>query len=104
MARDFSRDFYHSKAWKDTRDAYARSVHGLCEDCLARGRYSQGEIVHHVVHLTPENIDDPSVTLSFANLRLVCRDCHAREHPEVYGRAPAEPRYCFDEDGNILPG
>jgi len=103
MAREFSRAFYHSKAWKATRAAYIRSVHGLCERCLRRGRYRRGEIVHHKVHLTPENINDPSVTLSFDNLEYVCRDCHAAEHPEIYGTPRPEPRYAFDEDGNILP-
>lgn len=102
MARQFAVAFYHSKAWKHTRDAYARSKHGLCEICLREGRYTPGEIVHHKVHLTPENINDPSVTLSFDNLELVCRDCHAREHPEIYGTPPTPGRISFDEDGNVV--
>ena len=102
VARDFSRAFYRSKAWRHTRDAYARSVNGLCERCLKRGEYRKGEIVHHIVHLSHENIDDPAVTLGFDNLELVCRDCHADVHPEVYGRDQTERRYSFDEDGNLV--
>ena len=103
MARDFSVAFYHSKAWKNTRDAYFRSVHGLCERCKKRGVIKSGAIVHHKRHLTPENISDPSVTLNFDNLELLCRECHAIEHPEVYGKDESQkPRALFDEDGNLV--
>ena len=103
MAREFAVAFYHSRAWKETRDAYMRSHQGLCEPCLARGVYRPAAIVHHKEHLTPENISDPSVTLSFDNLELVCRDCHAIEHPEIYGkRAASEQRVAFDEMGNVI--
>lgn len=102
MAREFARKFYHSKAWKSTRDAYFRSRNGLCERCWARGFATRGEIVHHRVHLTPENISDPSVSLSFDNLELLCRQCHADEHPEVYddGRRH-ETRVRFDANGDV---
>lgn len=102
MAREFSRAFYHTKAWKKTRDAYARSVNGLCERCLERGEYRKGEIVHHIEHLTPANIDNPAVTLGFDNLQLVCRDCHAELHPEIYEAEAAGTRCVFDENGNVI--
>lgn len=103
MAREFSKAFYHTKAWKHTREAYARSVNGLCERCLKRGEYRKGEIVHHIVHLSPANIDDPAVTLGFDNLQLVCRDCHAELHPEIFEQRDRGTRCRFDEDGNIIP-
>lgn len=105
MARDFARQFYRSQAWRDTRDAYFRMRHGLCERCWQHGRVTPGEIVHHKVHLTPENIDDPEITLSFDNLELLCRDCHAEEHPEIYGvrhERAQRPRVAFDEYGNVV--
>lgn len=104
MARQFARSFYHSKQWKQARDAYYRMAHGLCERCLDKGRYAKGEIVHHVEHLTPANITDPSVTLGFDNLQLVCRECHAELHPETHlpSNLPA-PRVAFDEEGNVIP-
>lgn len=104
MARDFSRAFYKSKQWEDARAAYIRSVHGLCERCFAHGKLVPGEIVHHKVHLSPENINDPAITLGFDNLEYVCRQCHADEHPEIYGRGEekAPPRYGFDEFGNLV--
>lgn len=103
MAREFAKRFYKSKSWKATRQAYFESRHGLCERCYRRGIVKRGEIVHHKMHLTPENIDKPDVTLSFANLELLCRDCHAEEHPEIYGSRTTRPqRVAFDEEGNVI--
>lgn len=96
MAREFAEGFYNSRAWKECRKAYAKSKGHLCERCLEKGIYKTGEIVHHKIHLTPENIQDPSVSLAFDNLELVCRDCHAILHKP-------EKRYKVDELGRIAP-
>ena len=68
----------------------------MCERCLAHGLYIPGEIVHHKIHLTPENISDPNVSLNFDNLELLCRNCHADEHTRL------KKRYRFDENGRCL--
>lgn len=94
--RDFAKGFYTSKPWINTRKAYAKSVGGLCEDCLKRGLYTPGEIVHHMTHITPENINDQNITLAWTNLKLVCRECHANEHKSN------EARFIFDDEGNII--
>lgn len=101
MAREFAKGLYRSKAWKRVRKAYFKYRHGLCERCMRRGILAPGEIVHHKVHLTPANVHDPSVALSFDNLELLCRKCHAVEHPEIYGDV-FEPRVAFDADGNVV--
>lgn len=93
--RDFAKVLYNSKAWQRTRDAYAASVGGLCERCRAKGLIVPGEIVHHKIHLTPDNIDRPEITLSFGNLELLCRDCHGQEHKKV------KKRYRVDDYGKI---
>lgn len=80
MAREFSRAFYKTSAWRSCRESYLRSKGGLCEDCLQRGIITPGAEVHHVVELTPDNIGNPAVTLSWDNLRLLCHDCHAKRH------------------------
>jgi len=92
--------FYSSVAWKNCRKSYKKSVGGLCERCLSRGIYTPGEIVHHKEHVTPDNVDDPNVTLSFENLELVCRGCHAEGHAEMYGHDAR--RYVVDESGNVV--
>lgn len=91
MAREFSKAFYRSAAWERCRHAYKVSKGGLCEDCMERGIITAGEEVHHVVELTPENVTDPSVTLNWSNLRLLCHDCHMKRH------AKYKKRYKIDE-------
>lgn len=92
--KEFAESFYKSKAWQQCRNSYAKSVGGLCECCLKRGLVKSGEIVHHKVKLSPENINDPAVTLSWNNLELLCRDCHAKAHGAV-------KRYKVDEMGRV---
>ena len=82
MAKDFSFSFYHSMAWRNTRTAYAKAKGRLCERCLSKGIYSPGTIVHHKIHLTPENVTDINVCLDWNNLELLCRECHAEEHAD----------------------
>ena len=94
--KDYAAKLYKSKRWKECRAAYAASVGHLCERCLAKGLIVPGEIVHHKIYITPENVNDPSVTLNFENLELVCRDCHAREHEAV------KRRYTIDELGRVI--
>ena len=98
MARPFAKAFYKSAEWQRCREAYAQSVHYLCEDCLKRGIYRPGVIVHHIEELTPFNITNPEITLEFNDLRFVCRDCHAKEHKaSEKGR-----RYLIGENGEII--
>ena len=93
--KEFAKKFYKSKAWQNTRKAYAASVGGLCEQCLKRGVYNAGEIVHHKQELTANNITDPSISLCWNNLELLCRDCHGKAHGSV-------KRYKVDEMGRIV--
>ena len=63
-----------------------------------RGIYTPAVHVHHVIWLTPDNYENPEISLNFANLRAVCIDCHNREH------ACEKPRrYRVDEAGRISP-
>ena len=93
--KEFAKAFYKSKAWQNTRKAYAASVGGLCERCLRVGLYRAGEIVLHKEPLTPANINDPAVSLAWNNLELLCRDCHGKAHGSV-------KRYKVDEIGRIV--
>lgn len=92
--RDFAKDFYQSKAWKKTRRFVFERDLGLCCRC---GK--PGEIVHHKIYLTPQNIDDPSVSLNVDNLETLCRDCHAAEHE---GELPTDRGLTFDENGDLI--
>ena len=93
--KEYASSLYSSKAWQKTRDAYKRSVGGLCEICWAKGIAKPGEIVHHKTPITPENINDPNVVLNFHNLEAVCRECHAEEHDY------SKKRWKVDEFGRV---
>ena len=95
MAREFAKAFYRSAAWTDCREGYIKFRGGLCEECLRQGVYKPGDTVHHKVHLTPENIGDPAVTLCWDNLELLCRDHHAERHRGAR-------RYKVDELGRVI--
>lgn len=97
MAKEFAEAFYKSKAWQKCRESYIKSVGGLCEDCMAKGIVKAGDIVHHIEHITINNINNPDITLNWGNLKLVCRDCHAEEHKGNKNR-----RYKVDDMGNVI--
>lgn len=92
--KPWARWFYKSKAWERTRAAYIAYRHGLCERCGAGGK-----IVHHKVYLTPDNINDPEITLSFDNLELLCATCHQHEHFET---SPTAEGLVFDDFGDLV--
>lgn len=93
--KDYAKQFYLSPAWVACRTAYKKQAGGLCEVCAKKGLIVPGEIVHHKIHITPNNIHDPNITLSFQNLELVCRSCHA----EIHGKK--KKRYKVDEYGRV---
>lgn len=95
--KDFARSFYTSQAWDDCRKAYRKSVGGLCEVCRDKGLIVPGVIVHHKRPLTPDNINDPNITMGWDNLQFVCRECHA----EIHGAK--KKRYKVDEMGRVIP-
>lgn len=115
MSRQFAYKFYHSKAWKHTRNAYMQEIisttagmcpPGMCEQCFTRGEMKPAEIVHHIRWLTPHNIDNPDITLNTDNLMRVCRDCHAEIHKSTYANKPkksVKPRVRFGPNGEVLP-
>ena len=88
-------EFYSSPQWKKCRNAYKKSVGGLCERCRAKGLIVPGEIVHHKIHLNSVNMCDPNVALNFDNLELLCREHHVAEH------GPTR-RYKVDEYGRVV--
>lgn len=94
--KDFAEQLYKSRRWQSTRKAYLSSVGGLCERCLKQGLYHPAVIVHHKVYISPENINNPEVTLNWNNLEALCEHCHAEEHHK------GNRRYKVSEDGAVL--
>ena len=103
MAKAFAKQFYSSKAWQDCRNEYAKSKHHLCENCLAKGIYRPGEIVHHKIHIDPVTIEKPEVALNFDNLELLCRQCHYKEHPKENKKEKNNlERFFVDDNGKVF--
>lgn len=93
--REQQAEFYVSGVWIDCARAY-RDAHPLCERCLKKREISPSEQVHHKIRLSPENINDPMVTLNWDNLEALCDKCHKAEH-----RKTRETRWSVDEDGRV---
>lgn len=104
MAKAYSKAFYRSKAWKQVRLYCLMRDRYLCQRC---GR--PAEEVHHITHLTPQNITDVRVSLNPDNLVSLCKDCHFAAHredqadgrPHRYERDTL-PTVVFDERGNPI--
>lgn len=96
MARDFAIKFYNSKQWKKCRDSFKESKYHICERCG-----EPGEEVHHIIYLTPDNINDPYITLSFENLELLCSSCHSIEHNRKEKEVVREG-LTFDSNGDLI--
>lgn len=95
MAKDWARNFYQSKSWKEIRNYVFHQVDfGLCRRCG-----EPGEIVHHKVYLTPQNINNPAISLNIDNLEALCRTCHALEHE---GESATDKGLMFDNQGNLI--
>lgn len=100
MAKEFAKKFYDSSKWKKCRSAYIehrRAIDGgMCETC----HEEIGYIVHHKEELTPDNIDDPDITLGFWNLKYDCHACHQKENKKD-GPADNLVKYEFTDDGEL---
>lgn len=94
--KPFAEKFYKSMAWRNCRDAYFISQHGICERCG-----DAGKIVHHTVELTPENINDPEITLNWELLELVCESCHNKQH-HGSGEGVTREDVAFNEYGELI--
>lgn len=96
MAREFSKRFYNSKAWNDLARLIREQRHYICDRCGKPGATQ----VHHIIELTPDNINDPNVSLNPRNLQLLCHDCHNAIHgrfKEAGGRS-----YTYDSTGHVV--
>lgn len=92
--REFAKGFYQSKEWKKVSRLYMSSRNYVCERC--------GEVAticHHKTYLTPQNITDPNISLSFDNLECLCQDCHNKEH---FRQRYSPTGTAFDENGNLV--
>jgi 5-methylcytosine-specific restriction endonuclease McrA len=94
MAKEYAKKFYKSKEWIKCRNGFMKSKNYICERCGGLAY-----IVHHKKHITPLNINDPNITLSWDNLQALCHDCHNA----VHGKGGASIKeVSFDENGDLI--
>lgn len=92
--KQWARSFYNSAAWATVRALKIEMAHGLCERC-----HKPGDMVHHMVTLTPGNINDPNVTLDVRKMELLCQTCHNQEH---MGSPAIASGLTFDGQGRLV--
>lgn len=95
MAKQFSKAFYNSSAWKWKRREVLHRDTYTCHDCGGRA-----EEVHHIIELTPENIGDARIALGNDNLMSLCSACHKKRTIEC---AEVPSGFYFDERGYVVP-
>ena len=74
---------------------------------MERGVVKPANVVHHVVPLTVENMDDPEYSLNPKRLIALCHDCHTEVHKllgvgALGSKRDEKPRVRFDEEGNVV--
>ena len=101
MAKEFAKRFLRSKPWRNCRAGYiAERIKidgGMCEVC----HENPGYIVHHKILLTPENINDPEISLNWNFLSYECKECHDQHEGHGVKRS-ISPVCAFDSDGNPI--
>lgn len=93
--QSWAEGFYKSKEWQDCREAFLQSKFFLCGRCGG-----VAIIAHHKEQLTPENIKDSNITLSWGNLEALCQECHNREHHGK--REVTREGLVFNERGELV--
>lgn len=73
MARAFAKAFYNSAVWKEVRESILKRDRYMCQ---MAGCHNPAEEVHHKKELTPDNINDTSITVNPDNLISLCGECH----------------------------
>lgn len=105
MAKEFALAFYNGARWDACRRSFiaerVRKDGGLCQRC----REAKGQIVHHRIELTAENITEPEIALNHELLEYLCLECHNKEPGHFgafYKSGSVTARCVFDENGDVV--
>lgn len=72
-------DFYNTKEWKTLRLTVLERDHYLCQSCLKKGLYVDGNQVDHIIPRSQGGAD----TLN--NLQTLCKSCHREKTAQEGG-------------------
>ena len=99
MPKNWKGYFYGSRQWKAARDLAYRRDKCLCQDCLAEGKITPADEVHHIKPLDATNYTNPAVSLALDNLVSLCNAHHQARH----GKATTTTRrYEVDAAGRVI--
>lgn len=81
MAQAWAKKFYNSKQWRALRERLIVEARFLCAQCGENYLKDSAQLVgHHIKELTPANVTDANISLNPANIKIICRRCHDKEH------------------------
>ena len=72
--------FYNFKEWKELRLQLIAERGLVCEECGNVIINEEEAIGHHMTELTMTNVNNRSISLNKDKLKLICIDCHNKEH------------------------
>jgi predicted kinase len=82
------KSFYNSQRWRKFRDNIIAERDPICVDCKkVIANPKEIEVDHDPIELTPENVNDASISLNPDNVKIRCHDCHNKRH----GRFCSQP-------------
>ena len=81
-------NFYRCQEWLDFRkiviaERLDEDSQTICEYCGKPILRNYDIILHHVIPLTPENVDDARISLNPENIQIVHLKCHNRIHGKL---------------------
>lgn len=81
MPQPWAKKFYNSKQWRELRERLISEADFQCAECGERYLKDSAQLIgHHIKELTPENVQDANIALNPANIKIICRRCHDKEH------------------------
>ena len=93
-------EFYRARPWKNIARKARELDKNECQICKARGRYSRGELVHHIKHLR----DRPDLAMDIYDpitgerqLITLCKRCHEEQHPDSMAKARKKEGFTNEE-------
>ncbi|URZ06478.1 HNH endonuclease [Clostridium felsineum] len=90
-------NFYASSKWRSLRFNLIMERSNskgivICEKCKKPILKPIDVHGHHKIELTPENVNDYSISLNPDNIELICHECHDKEHHR-FGYRPSKRVY-----------
>ena len=81
MAESWAARLYNSKAWRDLRRRLIIEAQYKCTICGANHLLDPHHLIgHHQCVLTPNNVNDPAISLNPDNVEIICKQCHDQMH------------------------